>query len=216
MKSIGNIIKGLGGNLAGPASQGFTAAKWEPDDRWLECRIEQFKRLCPQGYADTDEARLAAPADYILRMPFPMDGKGLLLTGPAGTGKTRTAWMTLRRWMLSRPFSVLAYNGIAFARSMGDSYAQGHSGDWHDAVETVKVLLLDDLFKARMTPALADTIYSVLEARHSWRRPTIITMNAVGESISQALPEDMRAPVIRRILESSHLFEFRSKPREAT
>jgi len=180
--------------------------------RWREARLAMFERMCPTIYRETDPLRLAPPADEVLAAPFPDDGKGFLFTGPAGTGKTRTAWMLVRRWMVARDFHVLAMNGVEYARQMGESYADGGAEAWHRRIEEVGLLFIDDVFKARMTPALADAIYSMLEARMAWRRPTILTMNAVGRSIREALPPDLQAPVERRLLESFNVYEFATRP----
>ena len=135
------------------------------------------------------------------------------MIGPTGTGKSRTAWALARKWYLARDFSFRAYTGIKLGRDLAEAYGDGSAASYLRQIEEADLLLLDDMFKARMTPALEDAVFGILEERLAWGRPTIITQNAMGDSLRDALSPDMVEPVLRRLTEANDVYVFRDKPR---
>ena len=78
-----------------------------------------------------------------------------------------------------------------------------------DRLREVDVLLIDDLGKGRLTPAVASELFALIDHRHSHLARTIWTSNSSPESIAAGLPEDMSGPFAGRIIESSKIFTFK-------
>lgn len=176
---------------------------------WTEYRLGIFNRAyCPRLYQDTDANRLLPPADEVLALEYPTDGKGVLLYGPTRTGKTRTAYLLARKWFIPRDWAMAAFNGGSFARAVADEYGNGNAGGFHAMLNALPILLLDDAFKARLTPAVQDALYSVVEDRMAAMRPTILTMNSGTEDVEAAMATDLAGPMIARLRESCRAFEF--------
>ena len=176
---------------------------------WTEQRSAYFvATFCPPLFRDTKVSRLLPPAQTVLALPYPDDGRGVLLYGPTRTGKTRTAWELCRRWFAPHDWPFAWYNGGSFSRAVADHYGNGTASEWHDTLNDLPILLLDDIFKSRLTPAVQDALYSVVEDRMAMMRPTILTMNSGTEDVRAAMSEDLAGPMIERLRESCAAFEF--------
>lgn len=117
-----------------------------------------------------------------------MNGKGLLLHGDYGTGKTSFASMILREVMKTRPDGTRYEGYFADLQECVDMITSG----WRDQKEresfrqhiiNVRVLVLDDLLGREITTGknetlVSSTFTSLFKDRSSNLRPTIITTNA--------------------------------------
>ena len=183
----------------------------------IESALERWAKICPPLYLETDPARLAAPSADAIRFAFPADGFGVMFTGPTGTGKTRTAWLLAgRRYCSGRSFSFQAYTGPSLAVAIAGAYNDGSIERLVSRLDSVDVLLLDDMFKTNWTPAQESIVFDALEQRAAWKKFTIVTMNCDGKALARILSDDVRDPFLRRL--SPPFFKpflFRHKPKEA-
>ena len=82
-----------------------TARIKEASHRWA--------KICPPLYAATDPARL--PQESLRRvMAWQFGPRGLVIHGPTGTGKTRAAFLLLRRLHDERR-RIVAFHGNSFS-----------------------------------------------------------------------------------------------------
>lgn len=175
-------------------------------------RITTFLSLCPPLYQDTDPARIYAP--YVQAVDSWTHGpQGLIFVGPAGKGKSRAAWMLLKREILAgrRCYGITATQLAKYAADQWHSRAEERN-----AAETVlreckgcSILLLDDLGKQKFTERAELELYDVLEYRTSHKKPTIATSNADGKSFRQMLSEDRGEPILRRLQQFSTAIHYK-------
>lgn len=98
----------------------------------------------------------------------------------------------------------------AVGRLYGSDFEEkGKARDLLDRFREVDVLLIDDLGKGRLTPAVASELFALIDHRHSHLLRTIWTSNSPPEVIAAGLPDDMAGPFVGRILESSKIFTFK-------
>lgn len=179
---------------------------------YIEDRIEVFNRICPPLYQDTDPARLTAYSRSILALPYPKTtGQGALFMGKTRTGKTRTAWLLARNWFIPAYRTLMAFNGGSFSRAVADNYGKGTATEWHDNLKTADILVLDDIFKTRITDAVQDALFSVVEDRMAYRLPTILTLNSDAHGLSGVISDDFFAPLVGRLNECCETYLFEEK-----
>lgn len=171
---------------------------------------EEFFKVCPARYRDTDPARLP---DYMrklaARWEFGPDGIGMI--GNPKQFKTRTAFLILKR-MIEEGRTVGAITSTKFSELSVDQFdtesenrivAKNHLRGLRD----VDVLLLDDLGKGKITERGEVELYALLEERTSWLRPTIWTCNSPLRELFANATEDRSGAIIRRLNEFSQIVE---------
>jgi DNA replication protein DnaC len=169
-----------------------------------ERRQEAFNTICPPIYRESDSKRI--PAAFLRECEaWEFSPQGLGFVGPAGTCKTRAAWMLLKR---------LHFSGVRVFGITATGFAKACADQWHDdpqakalAEDTLtrcrrtKVLLLDDLGKNKFTERAELELFDLLEHRSSHELPIIWTANAGREPLKQMLSPDRGEPILRRLSE---------------
>ena len=169
-----------------------------------ERREEAWLSLCPPLYRDTDPARLPARLADIVEHYNPGE-RGLGIIGKPGAGKTRAAYLALRKHH-DAGRSVLAISAVSISRLSADQFAR-NDDTAEDARKTLQdartrsALLIDDLGKGRLTDRAEMELYDLLEHRTSHLLPTIWTANTDSHSLGSMLSEDRGAAIIRRLSE---------------
>jgi len=175
---------------------------------WKQYRLEMFLKVCPPLYAETDAARLPPQSQPVLALEFKREKSGILLMGPTRACKTRTAWLLIRKWYLEGQRTLLAFNGGSFGREVARVYGNGEAAEWHRLLQSIDMLFLDDIFKHRLTEAVQDALFSIIEDRMAWKKTTIVTMNNGAGGIRAAVADDMAEPLIERLREYCKVFLF--------
>lgn len=161
-----------------------------------------FESICPPLYRDSDLKRIHGDFSEAVQN-WQHSPTGLYLQGKPGTGKTRAAWWLLRR----EHFKGTPVYGITcteFARFAGE---QWHSESKQRALaeeslercRRVKLLMLDDLGKQKMTERAELELFDLLEHRSQNLMPTIITTNTTNPQLLAMLSEDRGSAILRRI-----------------
>ena len=169
-----------------------------------ERRQEAFNALCPPLYRQSDPERI--PAAFLSECEaWQYNPVGIGLVGPAGCGKTRAAWVLLKRLHMSgiRAFGITA---TAFAKACADQWhdnaqAKALAEDTLTRCRRTKLLLLDDLGKQKMTERSELELFDLLEHRSSHELPVVWTANAAKGDLRKMLSSDRGEPILRRISE---------------
>jgi DNA replication protein DnaC len=173
-----------------------------------ERQQEAFNAICPPLYRESDPKRIPAP--FLAECEaWHYNPVGIGLVGPAGCGKTRAAWMLLKR---------LHFSGIRVFGITSTAFAKACADQWHDDAQTkalaedmltrcrrTKVLLLDDLGKAKITERSELELFDLLEHRSSHELPIIWTANAAKGDLRKMLSSDRGEPILRRLSEFTNI-----------
>jgi DNA replication protein DnaC len=177
-------------------------------DRSACVRAERWKQLCPPDFLETKRERLPIPKKCDEVMSWEHGPQGLFLAGPTATGKSRCAWLLAKRqWMAGKSVRCLDYaGGIAYASRYSESPKLVE--DWLERHCSVDLLLLDDVFKTRVTDSFESALFFVIARRTENQLPIIITANDSAATLLQRLSPDRGDAMLRRLKEFCKVISF--------
>jgi DNA replication protein DnaC len=125
--------------------------------------------------------------------------KGLILYGPSGAGKTRSAWLLLRR-LFDEGRKIAAFDGFAWFAAVSSAFRDMEQAEsWMGRLCAVDIVFLDDIFRGKLTDAQDLALWALVERRAANGKPLIVTANATPGLLVGATPQI--EPIIRRIKE---------------
>lgn len=135
----------------------------------------------------TNDKIMEAARRYALNFDeFRKQGKGLLLFGTVGTGKTYAA-ACIANALIDRGIPVLMTNFARIANTVGGMW-EGKQ-EYYDSLNKFPLLILDDLAAERKTEYMSEIVFNVIDARYRAGLPLIITTNLTAEELKH--PSDI-------------------------
>ena len=129
---------------------------------------------------------------------FKADGKGLLLFGNVGTGKTYLA-ACVANALIDKGVPCLVTNFARIANEVQERF-DGRQ-QYYDNLNRFPLLVIDDLSAERKTEYMQEIVFNVIDARYRAKLPLIVTTNLTREELLH--PSDL---TYKRIF--SRLFEM--------
>ena len=111
---------------------------------------------------------------------FYKEGKGLLLHGGVGTGKTYIACM-IANALIDKGYPVLVTN---FSRILNTLQGTFNKQEYIDSLNQFKLLIIDDLGIERDTGYAKEQVFSIIDSRYRAELPMIITTNLPMQKIA--------------------------------
>jgi DNA replication protein DnaC len=180
------------------------AKKADEDHRWKDLCLGEI-------YWNTDESRpdLNSVAVSIAKNWDPRATLGLGLIGKTGEGKTRCLHIALKK-AFDAGKKCFAIRHVAFASLAEEFYSSNERivEQAHKCKQDAfwcEVLLLDDLGKARSTPARDELLEELVETRTSNNLPILWSANAGGAWLIERFGPDRGPAIARRLAEFSHI-----------
>lgn len=151
-------------------------------------------------------------------MQMTNDGRGLLLMGGCGTGKTHLAVAALIEIIHSgKPGRVLFYNFQDLIQEIQATFdadaAVGKSEILRPLLEA-DLLVLDELGSVKLTQFVQDVLYYVINSRYNAMRVTIFTTNSTDEpgADGQRLVDKIGDRLRSRLYEMTETISIRGIP----
>ncbi len=147
--------------------------------RYIDCTLESYDTRFPSADRSLGSALLQAK-NFVKAYPMETDGKGLLITGSIGVGKTHLAVGILQALIAERGANGLFYDYRDLLKHVQNSYDRKVDQSEREVLAPVfeaEVLVLDELGAAKPTDWVWDTIAHILNTRYNDRRTTILTTN---------------------------------------
>lgn len=184
----------------------------EAKERASQYARTHFLQTIPATYRETDMGLLPLPAKYNEAVRFDLTkGRGLILRGDTGQGKTRAMYGLLTRAATEQGLNVRILTGNEFTNGASAAYSEGGEGQgWERALSNVDVLAFDDLGKGVFTERVVNTLFGIVERRTAAARPIVITTNEVRSTMTAKAKGDelMMFPIWRRLTEFCDVIEF--------
>lgn len=173
--------------------------------RLHDARLERW----PSYTHDTDLGLLEASCVDKATAWRPESGKGLILHGESGSGKTRVMWKILGEKVDA---GLVAYDSFDFGSLSSAAFRNGTERQWVAELVKAPFLFIDDLGKCKITARVSDVLFTVID-RRSWRKlPIFITTNDVGERLSERFEDgNVATPMLRRLRETCVAVHFKKK-----
>jgi DNA replication protein DnaC len=166
-------------------------------------------KICPEMYDETDMSRISINKARSVLAGFDLSG-GLYIHGVAGSCKTRCAWYLMaREFCLGKTIACLDGFELPMIMRM-DFEAQRER---IDEICECDVLLIDDIFKARLTEPQETLLFEILERRTSHKLPFVITAQIrLDKEVAKLFTDnggELRfTPISRRIQETCAMIPF--------
>lgn len=188
-------------------------ACYDEDYRNREIQIEKEKNLaersrrrrhymdiCPKSFLKTKRKNLPGNQDTIIKILGWNRKNGLLIYGPTGTGKTRTCWLLIKELIIDRGFRCFYFRATDLARKIeSSSYADGNHNHLIGGLIDAECLIIDDLFKQKMTERQTIDLFDIIDGRMQNGSPSIFTTNETGETLLSKNNPSLINPILRRL-----------------
>ena len=140
---------------------------------------------------------------------FREDGKGLVLHGGTGTGKTFAA-ACIANALLDKGVKVMMTNFPRIINALSGMF-EGKQ-EFIDDLNRYTLLIIDDFAIERQTEYTAEIVQNVIDSRYMARKPLILTTNVSYSEIMN--PSDIRKQrIYSRLKEMCVLIEVKGKDR---
>lgn len=161
----------------------------------------EWDRSCPPRFQDAvlgDELpeRVDRDANARVMRWTPDAVRGPLMTGIPGTGKTVTLW-ALARKLEQAGHSPKCLSSVELGRILSNAAKDIREVSW---LYNSRVLMVDDLGKEKLTPAVASLFWEVLDRRYGLGNPLVLTTQFNGAQLEQRFGEEHLGQAIRRRL----------------
>lgn len=146
--------------------------------RYKHCTLESFS-VTPDMDASLGRAQLMAQG-FVDGYPVTTEGKGLMLAGSIGVGKTHLAVGILRALITDKLVNGLFCDYRELLKEIQNSYNVQSTTTELEILQPVfdaEVLVLDELGAVKPTEWAWDTVALILNSRYNDERTTIITTN---------------------------------------
>ena len=185
--------------------------KKEMEAEEMRKKREEYERKRRTCFAETnmaawtfenDDRKNPKLSDAMLRYAdsfrdFKQDGKGLLLYGTVGTGKTYYAACIANR-LIDRGYDVLMTNFARLTNQIQGTY-EGKQ-EMIDELNRYQLLIIDDLGAERKSEYMQEMVFNIIDSRYRSGLPFILTTNLTADEIKRP-QENSFSRIYDRILE---------------
>jgi DNA replication protein DnaC len=169
--------------------------------RRMKCFAESSMEEWTFANDDMSNAGItAAMKNYVKHFEkFKAEGRGLLLYGSVGTGKTYHA-ACIANALIDEGYTVKMTN---FARIANELFSVDDKNEYIDSLNRCSLLILDDLGAERNTEYMQEQVFNVIDARYRSGLPFIVTTNLSGDELKKT-SDITSTRIYDRVMERCH------------
>lgn len=185
----------------------------EAEDRAKREELDRNRRICFGGsdlmkcrFENSEETEsLKMAKNYVRHFAgFRSQGKGLLLYGTVGTGKSHMA-ACIANDLIDEGYKVLMTNFATMVNILQSSF-EGRQ-EYINSLNRYALLIIDDLGAERKSDYMQEQVFNIIDARCRSGLPMIITSNLTMTELTEPT-EIMCQRIYDRILERCHPIEM--------
>jgi DNA replication protein DnaC len=160
--------------------------------RYEHCTLDTFE----PGYGQADQSLAAAylmARQFVSGYPVTTEGRGLLLTGSVGVGKTHLAVGIVQALITEKGVHALFCDYRELLKRIQESYNPQVASTELQILTPIfeaEVLILDELGAQKPTDWVWDTVALILNTRYNDKRTTLITTNYPNAAAALARSSD--------------------------
>ena len=160
--------------------------------RYEHCTLDTFE----PGYGQADQSLAAAylmARQFVSGYPVTTEGRGLLLTGSVGVGKTHLAVGIVQALITEKGVQALFCDYRELLKRIQESYNPQVANTELQILTPIfeaEVLILDELGAQKPTDWVWDTVALILNTRYNDKRTTLITTNYPNAAAALARSSD--------------------------
>ena len=136
-------------------------------------------------------------------------GKGLLLFGTVGTGKTFMS-ACIANALIDKGYPCMVTNFARLTNTIGGMF-EGKQ-EYLDSLNRFALLVIDDLASERDTEYMGEIVQNIIDARYRSGKPIIITTNLTSDELKSPA-ETRKQRIYSRLFEMCIPFEVKGKDR---
>lgn len=175
-------------------------------------REEQWFKVCPPLYRDTDIMRINQRCAEAALSWDTTGARGMGIVGETGAGKTRALFFALRR-AFDSGLRCLSISHNSFSRVVqtafaGDGLERAGANDQLKSLHRAPVILLDDLGKPPSTERADAELEELIEVRTSNLLPILWSANGSSAWLIKRMGPDRGEPLVRRLSEFSEVISL--------
>jgi DNA replication protein DnaC len=182
--------------------------------RYEHCTVETFRAETP-----TLKNAKRRVEEFIDMWPATDDGRGLLMMGPCGSGKTHLAVASLIEIIRSgKPGRLLFRNFQDLIQEIQASFESDEVPSKSELMRPMldsDLLVLDELGSQKPTTFVQDILYYVINTRYNDKRATVFTTNYVdrpADSKEERLEQRIGARLRSRLYEMAQVVDLGTTP----
>ena len=181
--------------------------------RYQHCALDTFKIGSP-----TQKNARTRVEEFVDLWPSTDEGRGLLMMGPCGSGKTHLAVAALVEIIgAGKPGRVLFSNFQDLIQEIQASFDNDQVPSKSELLRPlleVDLLVLDELGSQKPTTFVQDILYYVINTRYNEERTTIFTTNYTdtAEGKEEPLGQRIGVRLRSRLYEMTNLISFAGAP----
>ena len=164
--------------------------------------------VTPKAYRNTIASRLPRPDRLQKVLGWCYGARGLVMHGATGMGKSRCLYVLIAREAKNnRTICILDHSaGYDYSALFGKDPTA--ASRWVEKHSTADILVLDDIFKVKLSDSFEQAIFSITATRTEKDLPLIVTCNDVGDSLATRMSSDRGPALIRRLREFCDIISF--------
>ena len=147
---------------------------------WQECL--ELQGIAPRYYNTDFKNHPAIKPHWNEILEFAKKPEGnIFMAGACGNGKTMNAVAIMAACLVFRGPGARYFNAETLYQGWRRESKQGDPAYYAEKLSDSPVLVLDDLGQGEITDAFKRWVYSLINKRWEWEKPTVVTTNLNSE-----------------------------------